>query len=98
MKISITSRHFKLSDKLRSTIEDEFEKIKKYTDRIISGEVIIEENSHRKSVEIKMKIDKSLITAKVEEYDLLKAIEGGFTKMESRIKKHIGKYHRRRKG
>jgi len=45
-----------------------------------------------------MKVDKSLITVKGEDYDLTKAIEQSITKMESRIKKHVGKYHRRRKG
>ncbi len=98
MEVSITSRHFKLSDKLKTMIEVEFEKFRKYTDRIISAKVILEENSHRKTVEIKMKVDKSLITVKGEDYDLTKAIEQSITKMESRIKKHVGKYHRRRKG
>ncbi|TES92314.1 MAG: ribosome-associated translation inhibitor RaiA [Candidatus Cloacimonadota bacterium] len=98
MEVSITSRHFKLSDKLKTMIEEEFEKFRKYTDRIIGAEVILEKNSHRKSVEIKIRVDKSLITAKVEDYDLMIAIERGITKMENRIKKHIGKYHRRRKG
>jgi ribosomal subunit interface protein len=98
MRVSITSRHFKLSDNMKLFIETEFEKFTKYTERILGAEVIIEENSHRKTVEIKMKIDKSLITSKGEDYDLMKAIEKGITKMESRIKKHVGKYHRRRKG
>ncbi len=98
MEISITSRHFKISDKLKAVIEAEFEKLTKYTDRIIDANVILEENRKRKSVEIKLKVDKSVITAKEEDYDLTKAIEGGISKIESRVKKHIGKYHRRRKG
>ncbi len=98
MKVTITSRHFKLSDTLKVMIEEELEKFSKYTDRIIGVEVILEENSHRKSSEIKMKVDKSLITTKGEDYDLTKAIEQSISKMEARIKKHIGKYHRRRKG
>jgi ribosomal subunit interface protein len=98
MRVSITSRHFKLSDHIKSLIETEFEKFTKYTDRILGAEVILEENSRRKSVEIKMKVDKSIITTKGEDYDLIKAIEKSITRMESRIKKHVGKYHRRRKG
>lgn len=98
MRVSITSRHFKLSDNIKSFIETEFEKFTKYTERILGAEVILEENSHRKSVEIKMKVDKSVITTKGEDYDLIKAIEKSITRMESRIKKHVGKYHRRRKG
>ncbi|MCK4574955.1 ribosome-associated translation inhibitor RaiA [candidate division WOR-3 bacterium] len=98
MEVSITSRHFKLSGKLKMKIRDEFEKFSRYTDRIIGADVILEENGNRKSVEIKMKVDKSLITAKGEDYDLTKAIEISISKMENRIKKHVGKYHRRRKG
>jgi len=98
MEVSITSRHFKVSDKLKALIENEFEKLKKYTDSIVDADVILEENNRRKSVEIKLKVDKSLITAKVEDYDLTKAIEVGISKIESRVKKHVGKYHRRRKG
>jgi ribosomal subunit interface protein len=98
MEVSITSRHFKLSDSLKSMIEGEFDRFLKYTDRIIGAEVILEENSHRKSAEIKLKVDKSLFTTKGEGYDLTKAIEESVSKMESRVKKHVGKYHRRRKG
>ncbi|OQX56448.1 MAG: ribosomal subunit interface protein [Candidatus Cloacimonas sp. 4484_209] len=97
MKISITSRHFKLTDKVKTKIEKEFEKLKKYSDRIMDTEAIIEENSNRKSLELKVRIDKSLITAKFEDYELAKVIEDGFKKLESRVKKHIDKFHRRRK-
>lgn len=98
MEVSITSRHFKVSDTLKAKIEEGFGKLEKYTDRIISATVILEENSHRKSVEIKMKVDKSFITAKGENYDLNKAVEQSISKVENRLKKHVGKYHRRRKG
>ncbi len=98
MEVSITSRHFKLSDNMRRTIEGEFDRFLKYTDRIIGAECILEDNSHRKSAEIKLKVDKSLFTTRGEGYDLTKAIEQSVSRMESRIKKHVGKYHRRRKG
>lgn len=98
MEVTITSRHFKLSDNLKMMIEREFDRFLKYTDRIIGAELVLEENSHRKSAEIKLKVDKSLFTTKGEGYDLTRAIEESVSKMEGRIKKHVGKYHRRRKG
>jgi ribosome-associated inhibitor A len=98
MEVSITSRHFKVPETLKTKIEEGFDKLQKYSDRIISATVILEENSHRKSVEIKMKVDKSFITAKGENYDLNRAVEQTISKAENRLKKHVGKYHRRRKG
>lgn len=98
MKVAITSRHFKVSDNIKEMIQDEFNRFKKYTNSIMSAEVILEENNKRKSSEIKMKLNRSLITVSDEDYDLIKAIENSMKKMERRIKKYVGKHHRRRKG
>jgi len=97
MKVSITTRHFKLADNIKSMIEEQFEKFTKYSDNILDADVILEKNNHRSSVEIKIKVDRSLITVQAEDYDLIKVIEKGIKKTESRIKKHAGKYHRRKK-
>ena len=98
MRVSITSRHFKVSDSIKLLIEGEFERFKRYTSKINNLEVILEENSKRKSVEIKMNVNKSLLKVKAEDYDLIKAIENSIEKMERRVKRHIGKSRRRRKG
>jgi putative sigma-54 modulation protein len=97
MRVAITSRHFKVPDNIKAMIEEEFDRFKKYTNNIMSAEVILEENNQRKSSEIKMKLNRSLITVSDEDYDLIKAIENSMRKMERRIKRYVGKHHRRRK-
>jgi putative sigma-54 modulation protein len=91
MKFVFTSRHFKAHDNIKQFAQNEIEKITKFYDGIIRGEVILSFEKSTNSVKIAELIlttnTHHVLTAKERSDDFLISIEGAADKMEAQLKK-----------
>ena len=99
MQITITARHFHLTNAIRDHIYDSASKLEKYFDNIITAHFILTlENSNNK-VELVMHVPKHNLKSEASEKDMYLAIDMTVDKMEQQIKKMKDKwsdYHQKR--
>ena len=91
MQIHLTSRHFKATDKLKMFVENEVQRLEKYYDGIIEGNVIMDYvkasySKHR--VEIHIKVHGKILKAHELSDDMYKSIDITLTKLERKLKKY----------
>ena len=87
MQITITARHFNLTDALRDHIEKETSKIEKYFDHIIDSHFILTLEDNRNNVEMIVNIPKKTFKSQVVDQDMYVAIDKVIDKMERQVKK-----------
>lgn len=87
MQITITARHFELTNAIRDHVETACLKIKKYFDHIITIHVTLAWENNRNICEISLHASKFGLQSQSEENDLYLAIDNTIDKMESQIKK-----------
>ncbi|MCH8928126.1 MAG: ribosome-associated translation inhibitor RaiA [Candidatus Marinimicrobia bacterium] len=100
MKIEITARNFKLSNKLKKYIENEINSLEKHYDRILDCQVILEEVKNDRIAELILRVyGKNLVTKDTSD-EIFKSVDGAAEKLRRRLKKykqklkdfdHIGK-------
>jgi putative sigma-54 modulation protein len=91
MNLAITARKFKLKDDLRSYIEEKSNRLSRYYDNIIDTEVILGWEKQQRFVELKIKVDNSLIVVKEYSENLRKAFDLLLDKAERQLKRHKAK-------
>ncbi len=87
MQITITARHFDLTNAIRDFIEQSCEKLSRYFDHIISIHVILTLENMRNHVEMNLHASKFNIQSESEEMDMYIAVEAAIEKMEVQLKK-----------
>jgi ribosomal subunit interface protein len=91
MKFVFTSRHFKAHDTLKQFAQNEIEKITKFYDGIMKGEVILSFEKATNSVKIAEVIITTnthhVLTSRERSDDFQISIEGAIDKMGARLKK-----------
>lgn len=87
MQITITARHFDLTNAIRDYIEQSCEKLSRYFDHIISIHVILTLESMRNHVELNLHASKFNLQSESEEMDMYIAVESAIEKMETQLKK-----------
>ncbi|MDN5354893.1 MAG: putative sigma-54 modulation protein [Candidatus Cloacimonadota bacterium] len=100
MQITITARHFNLTNAIREHIEEEAEKLERYFDHIIDAQFVMDVQNERNTVELIVHIPGNNLTSEATETDMYRAIDNVVEKMEQQIKKLKGKWedhHRRNK-
>lgn len=95
MKISVTGRHFELTDAVKDRATDEIERLGKFFDNIISANLVMTQEKHRILGELTMSVAKSKLIAKSSTKDPLATIEMVTDKMAKQLKKHKGKMKER---
>ncbi|MCB0299712.1 MAG: ribosome-associated translation inhibitor RaiA, partial [Calditrichaeota bacterium] len=75
MNLAITARKFKLQDDLRSYIEEKSQKLSRFYENIIDTEVILGWEKQQRYVELKIKVDHSMIVVKEYSEDLRKSFD-----------------------
>ena len=91
MPVRITAKNTKVSDRVREHIENAYDHLHKYYDRIIDCEVVVEKSGHRAiTVEFKVKVPQHTLvaTATSEGDNLYKAVDEASDKVEVQVKKH----------
>jgi putative sigma-54 modulation protein len=91
MKVSITARHFDLTPELRSFVEEELDKLKRYFDPIVSSNAVLEVEGYRQRSEITVKVYGTKLTGTGQSDDMYVSIEESIDRLKSQLKKHKGK-------
>jgi putative sigma-54 modulation protein len=90
MKINITARKFKARASLKEFIEAEVSSLEKFSDDIISVDVILSFQNSKDSIkvaEVIAKIPKQLLSATDESDDFMKSISAAVQKVARQLKK-----------
>jgi len=95
MQVTITARHFDLTDALKNYTRDGLMNLKKYSDNIIFAEVVLWKQKSVHFAEVNMRINKFSFFSKSKEDDLYKAVDSAINKVERQIKKKFGKQNKR---
>lgn len=96
MRINITARHYKASDKLKAFAETEVRRLKKYYDGIIDCDIILDYEKAVNSLqiaEIAVKVYGQRLVVREKSEDIYKSIGAAVDKLERQIKKYKEKRH-----
>jgi len=87
----ISARHFDLTDEMKSTAESEMEGLTRYFENIISAEMVLDTERHRRMAELKVRVYNNTITGTGETDDMYTAIALAVDKVKGQLKKYKGK-------
>ena len=90
MNISITARRFKAHETLKDFIRDELSSLNKYSEDILSAEVILSYVNSKESIktaEINLSIPGHIITAREDSDDFKKSVSAASEKVTRQLKK-----------
>jgi putative sigma-54 modulation protein len=88
---TITARHFELSGEMKKKAEAEIDGLQRFFDKIISAELILDSEKHRKKAELKVKVYNQTITATADTDDIYGSIAAAVDKVKVQLKKYKGK-------
>lgn len=91
MKVIYTGRHVEVSDSLRVTAQDRFDKMTTYLDDIIDVHVIFSVEKHRHQAEVTLKTRRGEFVACAETDDMYASLSQALDKLEAQAHKHSGK-------
>ncbi|RLC48024.1 MAG: ribosome-associated translation inhibitor RaiA [Candidatus Cloacimonadota bacterium] len=91
MQITITARHFEITDAIKTYAETSVRRLKKYFENIIYVDIVLSIEKIRNIAEINLHYKKADLISKAEEKDMYKAIDVAVEKMEKQIKRHLSK-------
>ncbi len=96
MQKTITARHFDLTTELREKAEAEMDGLTRYFDNIISAELVLDMERHRRMAELKVKVYKDVLTGTGETDDMYNAIDMAVDKVKGQLKRYKGKLKERK--
>ncbi|MBW1711414.1 MAG: ribosome-associated translation inhibitor RaiA [Deltaproteobacteria bacterium] len=95
MRVNVSARHFKASDKLQEFATNEVKRLRKFFDNITDGEVILDWQKSNKTSEIILNVNGTKLTATEASDDFYKSIPKTVDKLESQLRRHKGKLFKR---
>ncbi len=95
MEITVTGRHFEVSEALRQHIESKMNKLSRYIDDIIDVHVVLSVEKHRHLAEITLQANGSAIRGLEEKHDMYQAVDTVIEKVERQIKRRKDKGSRK---
>ena len=88
MQVKLTARHFDLTPQIREKAEAEIEGLTRFHENIISAELILDVERHRRLAEIRVKVSRDTLTGSGDSDDMYKSISLAVDKMKAQLKKH----------
>ena len=88
MKIQITARHLKLTDPIRSYVEEKIQKAQKYFNHIIWAQAVLSVEKRTHQAEVIIHTPKQTFRAQAQGADLYSAIDLTSDKIDIQLKKH----------
>ena len=85
MRITVTSRHFKASERLKTYASEEVRRLKKYFEPIIDCDIVLCEEKLNRSAEIKLAVKGDTFTASEDSENFEKSIDQAVAKLEKQI-------------
>ncbi|TKJ41531.1 ribosomal subunit interface protein [candidate division LCP-89 bacterium B3_LCP] len=95
MRVNVSARHFKASDKLQEFATGEVMRLQKYFDNITSGDIVLSWQKGSKSTEIILNVNGTKLTANEDSHDFYKGIPKTVGKLESQLRKYKAKLYKR---
>jgi putative sigma-54 modulation protein len=96
MKVHITSRHEKLTEGLKSHIEEKMERVERYLGKIKEAHVILNFEKSVHTVEVTLAAKGLKLTAKALSRDMYQSIDAALSRLESQAKKKKEKFSEHR--
>lgn len=96
MQKRITARHFDLTDEVKSHADNEMEGLTRYFENIISAELVLDTERHRRRAELRVKVYNNTISGTGETDDMYSAIAVAVDRVKGQLKKYKGKLKERR--
>ncbi len=87
----ITARHFELTAEMKSRAEEEMDRLTRYFDNIVSAELVLDTERHRRMAELKVNVYNSTISGTGETDDMYSAIAVAVDKVKGQLKKYKSK-------
>ncbi|HET9869359.1 MAG TPA: ribosome-associated translation inhibitor RaiA [bacterium] len=88
MKIIITSRHEKLTEALRASVEDKIKRVERYLGKIKEAHVVLNFEKKGHTCEINLTAKGLKMSSKAVSRDMYNSIDGALEKLETQAKKH----------
>ncbi len=88
---TITARHFDLSNDMKKKAEADIDGLKKFYDNIISADLILDSEKHRKKAELKVRVYNQTLAATADTDDIYSSIDAVVEKIKGQLKKYKGK-------
>jgi len=95
MRVNVSARHFKASNKLQEFAANEVMRLRKLYDNITDSEIILDWQKGNKLSEIILNVNGTRLTAADTSTDFYKSIPKAVDKLESQLRKHKGKLYKR---
>jgi len=96
MQKMITARHFDLTREIRAHAETEMEGLSRYFENIISAEMILDTERHRRVAELKVKVYSQVLTGTGDTDDMYNSIAVAVDKVREQLKRYKGKLNDKR--
>ena len=91
MQKKISARHFDLTEDLREKAEAEMDGLTKYYEHIISADLVLDTERHRRLAELKITVYNQTIAASGESDDMVNSIATAVDKVRTQLLKYKGK-------
>lgn len=86
MKIAFSARKFTASERLQQFAEKELNRLEKYFEGTMTGEIVLEESGNVKSADVRLKVLSSVLTARMDGDDFYKLLPKVVEKIERQLK------------
>lgn len=87
----ISARHFDLTEEMKQRAEAEMDSLTRFFENIISAEMVLDAERHRRIVELNVKVYNHTLSATGESDDIYNSIDMAVDKLKTQLKKYKGK-------
>lgn len=91
MQITVTGRHFEISDPLRQHIEEKLGKLSRYLDDVTEAHVVLSVEKHRHLAEVTIQTSGAPIRGLEEMHDMYQAVDAVIEKIGRQVKRRKDK-------
>lgn len=95
MKITLSARRFEPTERLQTFARKEVNKLERYFDGDLSGQMILEENGSRKIFDVRLNVLGKVLPVRIEGNDFYKIIPKAVNKLERQLKSQKAKVTKR---
>ena len=95
MRKVITARHFDLTPEMKQRAEEEMDRLTRYFENIVSAELVLDTERHRRIAELKVNVYNNIISGTGETDNVYNSIAVAVDKVKGQLKKYKAKLKQR---
>ncbi len=88
MRVTITGRHFEVTDALKARIEEKLAKLERFSFRIPEAHVTLAVEKYRHKAEIVLHVNHTRMTSKEESDDMYASVDASIDKLQRMLRKY----------